>query len=479
MNPNENKICPPDVNEIDASLRVPLLALFGGAALWLVLGLVLGLIAGIKFHAPDFLGGCPVLSYGRAVAAANDLVLYGFAMPAALGVMLWILARLSGMPLALPMVPVVAANLWHAGVLVGVAGILLGESTGYAWLEFPRAAAVIIFAAFLLIAVSAAGTFGWRRERALYPAHWFLFASLLWFAWSYSTANLFLTSVYVPRGVVQSIIDWWFTNNVVFIWLALAGVGMGFYFIPKLSGRPLANSGLALYAFFALIFFGTWCGIPTGAPVPAWLPVVSTVAAVLTLPAIIAIAIVNWRTTSFGQTKCGGGPFCFVRFGMMSFVLSSLLYLLPACPHMGKVLQFTWFSFGQTQLQLLGFFAMIVFGAVYEILPRTSGRALPFPGLVKAHFGLNALGVLLFAVPLLVGGVEQGLVLKAGGPVADANHAALFWLRIGTTGQLLILLGALAFALNIFVMTIKWKLALAKSVWAAVKAPLPEAEVKA
>ena len=36
--------------KLDASLRVPLLALFGGAAFWLVAGSVLAMIASIKFH---------------------------------------------------------------------------------------------------------------------------------------------------------------------------------------------------------------------------------------------------------------------------------------------------------------------------------------------------------------------------------------------------------------------------------------------
>jgi len=143
MNPTENKSS--GANEVDASLRVPLLALFGGAAVWLVVGLALGLIAGIKFHAPDFLGGCPLLTYGRVAPAANDAVLYGFCLPAGLGVALWIFARLSRNPLALPLVPVVAANLWHLGVFIGTAGILLGDSTGHAWLEYPRAAAVLLF----------------------------------------------------------------------------------------------------------------------------------------------------------------------------------------------------------------------------------------------------------------------------------------------------------------------------------------------
>ena len=48
-------------------------------------------------------------------------------------------------------------------------GILLGDSTGFAWLEFPRGGSVLLFAAFLLIAISAVATFGQRRERELYP----------------------------------------------------------------------------------------------------------------------------------------------------------------------------------------------------------------------------------------------------------------------------------------------------------------------
>src|SRR5208282_3954649 len=107
-------------SKIDASCRVPLLALFGGAALWLVIGSVLAMIASIKFHAPDFLADCPWLTYGRVQPAADNALLYGFCIPAALGVMLWIFARLSRAPLCLPFVPVVAANLWHLGVLVGL-----------------------------------------------------------------------------------------------------------------------------------------------------------------------------------------------------------------------------------------------------------------------------------------------------------------------------------------------------------------------
>src|SRR5690242_17948463 len=181
MNSTENTTSSISLSEIDASCRVSLLALFGGAALWLVAGLALGLAAVMTFHKPDMFADCPFLTFGRAQAAANDLLLYGFAIPAGLGVLLWIFCRLSEAPLALPIVTVAAANLWHLGVLIGTAAILLGDSTGYQWLEYPRTAAILIFTSFMLIAITAAATFGFRKQREVCPAHWFLFAALLLF----------------------------------------------------------------------------------------------------------------------------------------------------------------------------------------------------------------------------------------------------------------------------------------------------------
>src|SRR5580692_10612940 len=108
MNQNEK-----DYSAIDASCRVPLLPLLGGAALWLVVGLVLAIMASLNFHMPGMFANCPYLTYGRVQPAANDVILYGFAIPAALGVILWIFARTSETELALPIVPIIAANIWH------------------------------------------------------------------------------------------------------------------------------------------------------------------------------------------------------------------------------------------------------------------------------------------------------------------------------------------------------------------------------
>jgi cytochrome c oxidase cbb3-type subunit 1 len=454
---------------------VPLLALFGGAVFWLVVGLLLSLAAIMTFHKPDLFADCPLLTYGRVQPAANDALLYGFCLPAGLGVMLWIFARLSQAELALPLLPIVAANLWHLGILVGVAAILLGDSTGFAWLEFPRGGSVLLFAAFLLIATSAVATFGQRRERELYPSHWFLLAALLWFPWIYSTANLFLVA-WPVRGVAQVAIDSWFANNLVFVWLALVGLGTAFYFLPKLAGRPLQTYYLALFAFWTLILFGSWMGIAASAPLPAWMSAASSVAAALTLVPVLAVTVIAFKTVCGvppGGISCKGGPFCHVKFGTAAFVLSGLMLIAEACPQISRVTDFTWFGPAQVQLQILGFFTIVMSGAIYELLPRVMGFGLPFPKFVRLQHWLFMLGIVLWAGSLAVGGVEQGM--KLGNPrtaFADSTAAALMFLRVGTTGLMFLLLGSLLFAANIFGMTLKWKLALLKSLLAAIKAPL-------
>jgi cytochrome c oxidase cbb3-type subunit 1 len=456
---------------IDASCRVPLLALFGGAAIWLIVGLALALIASLNFHMPEKFGNCAWLTYGRVQPAANDAILYGFAIPAALGVMLWIFARLSETELVLPLVPIVAANIWHLGVFVGVIAILIGDSTGFAWLEFPCGSSVLLFAAFLLIAISAVATFGARRERTLQPPHWFLLAALFWFPWIYSTANLFLLSGHPVRGVAQAVIGWWFANNLIFVWLALVGLGTAFYFLPKFTGRPLQNHYLALFAFWTLILFAPCCGIPQGAPVPAWLPALSSVASMLTVIPLIAIAMIFVKTVCGANVQCKGGPFCYIKFGTVAFILATLMLISLGCPHFSRIAEFTWFAPAQIQLQILGFFAIVVCGAIYELLPRVMNFDLPFPKFVRVQHWLFMLGIILLVVPLAIGGVVQGLK-------NFDFQVALPFLRVSTTGLLFLLLGSLLFAANIFAMTVKWKCALLKSCIAAVKAPLETAEVK-
>ena len=462
---------------------MPLLVLLLSAAVWLVIGSGFALVSSIKFHSPEFLAGFAWLTYGRAHPAALSAFLYGFCIQSGLGVSLWLLARLGGTELAQGWAAATGAVFWNLGVTLGVLGVLAGDRTGFNALELPGYATPWVFVGYLLIGVCGALTFHQRRERRLYVSQWFLFAVLFWFPWIYSTAQLLLVTFPV-RGVMQAVIAWWFADNLELVWFWLAGLAAVFYFVPKLAGRQLQNRNLALCAFWVILLFGSWGGIPNSAPVPAWMPALSTLGTVLTSVALLAVGLSVWKTTTRGAgfQPAGGaepavasaspavaspGPVArpsvgspagarailaarFIRFGVLAFLAAGFMRVLGSLPVVGNVTDLTWFGPALDQLNAYGFFAMVIFGAAYWILPELMGLEFPWARLARAHFWLASLGIVLLAAPLALAGVIEGLKLQSpDNAFMDVVKATLPCLRISTVGDLLMALGHAAFLANL------------------------------
>jgi len=142
-----------ELARIDASTKGPVLFFFATSIFWLVLGTVAAILVSIKMHNPGFLSEGAWLSFGRLRPAHLNMVTYGWAIPAGIGVALWMVARLSRMELKLPEVLITAAIFWNLGVFLGVMGILMGHSTSFEWLEFPKYAASTLFIAYSIIGV--------------------------------------------------------------------------------------------------------------------------------------------------------------------------------------------------------------------------------------------------------------------------------------------------------------------------------------
>jgi cytochrome c oxidase cbb3-type subunit 1 len=440
----------PAVVEIDSSCRLPLLILFVSAALWLLIGSGFELVATLKFHMPNFLADCPWLTYGRVRPAYMNAALYGFCLQAGLGVALWLIARLGRSSVPYPLAITLGAALLNLGVTMGTVGILVGDATGFENFDFPSYATVPLFLGYLLISIPTLLTFHQRRERSLFVSQWFLLAALFWFPWIYSTAELLLLTFPV-RGVAQAIIAWWFSNNLIFVWLGLVGIAAVFYFVPKLTGSELYSRYLALLTFWFLILAGSWCGIPDSAPVPAWAPALSTVATVLMLIPAVTLAL-NVQSTLKGQcAKIKASlPLQFVWFGTLSFIIAVLMNIFAALPPFSTLAAFTWFTSARLHALFYGFFSLTMFGAIYYISPRVAGIELPFPKLARAHLWLAGIGILLVILPLAVGGLLQGFKLQNPNVAfADVSKLSLHFLRASTLGDLFLGAGHLVLLVNL------------------------------
>lgn len=400
--------------EVDASCRVPVLFFFSSALVWLIIGTLFALLTSYKLNAPGLLNQAAWLTFGRIRPAHMNAVVYGFGSQMAIGVTLWLMCRLCRVPLLHQGIILLAGVFWNIGVTIGIAGILAGDSTGIEWLEMPGYASPVIFAAYALIGLWGIITFRYRRERQLYVSQWYLLAALLWFPWIYSTANIMLVAEPV-RGTVQAAVNWWYAHNVLGLWFTPVGLAAIYYFIPKVIGRPIHSYHLSILGFWSLALFYNWNGMHhlVGGPMPAWLISVSIVASVMMLIPVTTVGI-NHHLTMWGHfQKLRYSPTLrFIVFGGMSYTLASLQGVLSALRSVSEVTHFTHHTIAHSHLGMYAFFTMSMFGAIYYIAPRLTGREWPSAALISLHFWAAAIGIILYVVPLTIGGFLQGRAMN-------------------------------------------------------------------
>jgi cytochrome c oxidase cbb3-type subunit I len=444
--------------EIDASTRGPVLLFFGSAVFWLLVGSVLALLAAWKMTHPGLLDSLGFLTFGRIRPAHLNSVIYGWASQAGIGTGIWLMARLSRASLMHSKLLVSAAIFWNLGVLVGVLGILAGDSRSIEWLEFPGYATPILFVAYACIGVWAVVMFRFRKPGHIYVSQWYLLAAFLWFPWMYATANILL--IWQPiQGSAQGAVNWWFAHNILGLWFTPIGLASAYYMIPKVIGRPIHSYYLGILGFWTLALFSNWNGMHhlIGGPFPAWMISTSVVASVMMFIPVVTVAI-NHHMTMIGHFEAlkWSPTLRFTVFGALAYTVVSLQGISMAIPSVNTLTHFTDYTIGHAHLGLYGFFSMMMFGAIYYIVPRLVGWEWPSATMIRWHFWLVAIGILLMVGSLTVGGILQGLALYD--PTVSFRSSLDFatpfrWLR-GISGVLL-LAGHLVFASLFVLMLLK------------------------
>ncbi|MCM2276251.1 MAG: cbb3-type cytochrome c oxidase subunit I [Candidatus Didemnitutus sp.] len=436
--------------EIDASARWPVLVFFSQALAWLVIGGALQLIAAIQLHTPDFLGSCAWFTYGRISAAASFILTYGWGFNAGLGVALWLMARLSAAALRHGGWLVVACKAWNITLGLGLLGILLGGTTSFEMLEMPRWVSLMMLVAYAAMGVWAITTFSVRNTENVFASQWYVFAAILFFPWMFAVAQTMLFTT-PTRGVVQAIVGAWYVNGIHGLWFTPLALAAAYYFVPKVTGRPIPNYYLASLGFWWLLTTLALAGGARliGGPVPSWVPTLGVVANYLAVPAVIIIL-----TNFFGALRDGFGPakgsvtFKFMFLSLVAFFFVSVLNLVLSNRGFAVETQFTFIPELRDWVTSYAFFTTAMFGAAYFIVPRLAGRAWHSSALVSIHFYLTAVGIVLLVVGVGYAGSEQGRLLNSTVPFADITAALKPWLMFRSLALMLLLTGHVAFLIN-------------------------------
>jgi len=449
---------PPDVatraelSAIDASTRWPVIVFLVSSLIWLLVGTALALVASVKMHTPGFLGGYEWLTFGRARTAHLNSVVYGWSVNAAFAVAFWLMARLSRTRLRHPGLLLIAGGFWNLGVTIGIVGILAGDSTSIEWLEIPPYATPLLFVAYALVGIWAIITFRFRRAEHVYVSQWYLLAALFWFPWLYSIAQIML--VFAPaRGTVQALVNWWFAHNVLGLWFTPIGLAAAYYFIPKVLGKPIHSYYLSVLGFWSLAIFYNWAGVHhlIGGPVPAW-AISAGIAASLMMVIPVVVTAINHHLTmvgSFGVLRYSP-TLRFVVFGAVNYTLVSLIGSAMAIRAVNEITHFTQFTVGHAHQGMYGFFTMVMFGAIYFILPRVLLKEWPSAALIRTHFWAAAVGITLYWLDLSIGGWIQGVEMSnASVPFIEVVRHTIPYLWVRSLSGILLTVGHVAFAINV------------------------------
>src|SRR5947209_4205061 len=399
---------------IDASTRVPVLMFYASAIVWLLIGTILGAFVSWKLHAPDVLANVSFVAWGRLRPVHMNVMVYGWASMAAMGMAIWLMARLCRTTLRHPLLIVAGTWFWNIGVLIGITAILMGYSTGYEWLEFPPYAAVVLLVAYTLIMSWAVLMFRFRRGEQIYITQWYLLGAFLWFPWLYAAAQAMLFVVPV-QGVMQAAIGWWYSNNLLFLWLGAIALGTAYYMIPKVIGRPVYSYHLATIGFWTYVLFSSWTGMQRGVdgPFPAWMITASIAATILTIIPVATVGLNHHMTLQGYFPVMRYSPTLrFTVFGAVSYTVFSLVGVLISLRSTARYLNFSEASVAYSHIGLYAFFTMIMFGSMYYILSRLVGRVWRYATLIKLHFWASAYGIGLMTLMLLAGGFLQGASME-------------------------------------------------------------------
>ena len=441
--------------EADQSSSLVVGICFTLAVIWLILASVAGLVSSIKLHSPDWLVGYDWITFGRIRPIHVNIVAYGWCSLAGIGVSLWLLPRLLKTKLVGARWAIAGGGLWTIGVFLGVVAIALGKSDGLEWLEFPWQIDILLIVGGALVGVPLWLTLLNRKVDHLYVSIWYIAAALLWFPTLFFIANL--PNFHI--GVEQATVNWWFGHNVLGLFFTPIGLATIYYFVPKVLGKPIHNYNISLLGFWALAFFYSQVGGHhlIGGPVPSWFITLSITQSVMMVIPVVALFINQYYTLKGNWKALVHSPTLrFIVFGLIMYILSSVQGSMEALRSVNTITHFTHFTVAHAHLGLYGFFTMVMFGAMYYIMPRIMHWEWPYPSLIALHFWLVFVGFAIYVIWLSIGGWLQGLaMLDVARPFMESVTLTIPYLQARSIGGGLMTLGHFVFALHFFIMA--WK----------------------
>lgn len=421
------------------------------SAFWLVFGTLVGEYLGFKFVWPE-LDSISWLSFGRLRPVHTNVVFWGFLSQAMIALALYVVPRTSQRELYSYNLGWASFWLINISVFFGVISLMAGINNGaqeYREIIWPI---FMLFAlGLILVAYNLYKTIAERNVKEIYISNWYILAACLW------TITLVLTAYlpgYQQDGISQTVVQGYYMHQGVGQWFTPMVLGLTYYFLPKLLNRPIYSYSLGVLAFWTQMVFYTMIGAHhfVFSPIPWW---IQTLAIVFSVGMFVPVTAGtgNFLLTMRGKWRSIGRSYSlpFILAGVIFYAVVSYQGTLEAFRSLNKVWHFTNYTIAHSHMSMYGFVAFLVWGGVYGLIPRMTGKEPP-QFAVGAHFWLALVGVLVYSIPLMIGGTLQGLSWMAGEAfIESVKMMTPYWVWRAVGGTMMFI-SHLIFAYNVWKM---------------------------
>jgi cytochrome c oxidase cbb3-type subunit 1 len=423
---------------------------FLASLVYFSIALLGGLLMALQLLNHNPLRGIELFSPGRWRMIHTNAIAYGFIATAFLGILHWVVPRLTLRPVFSEKLSWFIFGAWQVVVLSTAGGILFGQAQGVEWGETPVWIDPLALAGLLLVAFNfMAPIFG--RPGPLYVSLWYFLAALVWTPLTYAMGN-FLPEYFIG-GTGGGAIGGLFIHDLVGLFVTPIGWGMMYYFVPIIMRRPIWSHGLSLVGFWGLAFFYPLTGIHhfLYTPIPMFLQygaVISTIA----VEFVVTTVIINFIGTMWGKVGVTVSNITLRWYltGIIFYGITCFQCALQTTLTFQAVIHFTDWVVAHAHFVMFGVFSFWILGTMTYLFPRLLGRAWYSQALCEWHYWCSTLGLLLMFAVLTIVGVLQGFSWASMEMFEHSLEISkpFWWARLFL--GLLIITGQICFFVNIY-----------------------------
>lgn len=438
--------------KIDPALSKLILWFLGSAIVWLLIGTTVGEYLGIKFVAPDA-DHISWLSFGRLRPVHTNLVFWAWSTIGIMGLGYYVVPITSNTPIYSIKLGWLALRLVNVAMLVGAVSLMAGINNGGGeYKEFVWPIMAVWATGLALTLYNFIKTIANRTTKEIYISNWFIVASFIFIL-------IVAIIAYLPfgqTGIGETILQGYYMHQAVGMWFMFSNLGFLYYFLPQQLNKPIYSYSLGVLAFWSNIFFYTLIGTHhfVFSALPWWLQTTAIVSSAgMMIP--VAASTINFLMTFRGDFKKVGTSYTlpFYLVGVVFYFTGSYQGTAEAFRYTNLLWHFTDFTIAHSHITMYGIVSFVLFASIYAIVPRLTGKEPPMIT-VGAHFWLSFIGLLFYAIPLMIGGTLKGMMWMEQLPFIDSViMMAPYWLWRAIGGTMM-WLAHIIFAYNFYKMTV-------------------------